>query len=38
MGISLQPHDPDWIRQADLLMNDLRHLLGTRAESLNMSG
>lgn len=38
MGISLQPHDPDWIRQADLLMNDLRHLLGTRAESLEHVG
>lgn len=38
MRISLLPHDPDWIRQADLLMDDLRHLLGTRAEGLDHVG
>ncbi|MCR9283663.1 MAG: hypothetical protein NXH99_18380 [Rhodobacteraceae bacterium] len=38
MPIPLLPHNPDWFRQADLLIDDLGHFLGARALAWTMSG
>lgn len=38
MLIPLLPHNPDWFRQADLLIDDLRLLLGTRVQRLDHVG
>lgn len=38
MSIPLLPHNPDWFRQADLLIDDLGHLLGARALRLDHVG
>ncbi len=38
MSIPLLSHNPDWFRQADLLIDDLGHLLGARALRLDHVG
>lgn len=38
MSIPLLPHNPDWFRQADLLIDDLGQLLGARALRLDHVG
>ncbi len=38
MSIPLLPHNPDWFRQADLLIDDLGHLLGAKALRLDHVG